>query len=538
MASPPTGVRIEVTTSADADAARVLSDALSNSSDSWSVKSADTSRSSAAWTALFSSAEGHLRLHVPHTLEMSSTADAPMAGRPKLQAGSLTFETRSGLSSGMAHALAAAAASATSSACGAEPRGREGSGGPLAALDRILAQHAPEPPPPPQPQHSLLRQLNPPPPSPLFNEDAARASVKNAAAWGTPSLPREERGGRGGGGPMRTGGGSGRASREASMRAACTPSEAIEMITELGARVFAPAASAGEAAEAGTSSSSSNTTTTTGGWEALAGGEDVRRAVEEALLLPLRHPEAFESVMRATRAGYAQQRQLVRPTALLFHGPPGTGKTHAARIAAESADLPLVSAPLEGLISKWYGEGEQKLAMLFLQCEALGPCVLFLDEIDSLGGSRNRDGMHEASRRMLSVLLRHLDGFDACKHVALIGATNRPNDLDAALVSRFDVRVPFPAPDVSTRALVFGRYARHLSEDERIELARESDGLSGRDILDACKAAERRWIYDELSSAAGRGDGVAWRPPPMSAYVESVAARGAGIEAEKEEAEE
>ena len=335
---------------------------------------------------------------------------------------------------------------------------------------------------------------------------------------------------------MRAGGGKG---REASMRAASNPSEAIEMIQELGARVSSPppptpAAAAASAEAAVEESSKTTTTTTTGGWEALAGGEDVRRAVEEALLLPLRHPEAFQSVMKATRAGFESQQQLVRPTALLFHGPPGTGKTHAARIAAESASLPLVSAPLEGLISKWYGEGEQKLAMLFLQCEALGPCVLFLDEIDSLGGSRNRDGMHEASRRMLSVLLRHLDGFDACKHVALIGATNRPNDLDAALISRFDVRVPFPAPDAATRALVFGRYAQHLSDGERLELAGNADGLSGRDILDACKAAERRWIYDELSSSSGGdgGDGE-WRPPPMSAYVESVKARGEAIEAEK-----
>ena len=193
------------------------------------------------------------------------------------------------------------------------------------------------------------------------------------------------------------------------------------LIGELGARVVHPSGGAALA----------------DGWAALAGGEEIARSVEEALLLPLRHPAAFQSVLAATRASALPPP--VRPTALLYHGPPGTGKTAAARIAAEVAGLPLVVAPLESLISKWFGEGEQRLAALFARCEQLGPCVLFLDELDALAGARGRGEMHEATRRMLSVLLRHLDGFDAVEHVALIAATNRPEDLDPALASRFDV---------------------------------------------------------------------------------------------------
>jgi len=201
----------------------------------------------------------------------------------------------------------------------------------------------------------------------------------------------------------------------------------------------------------------------------------------------------------------------------------------AARLAAAAAALPLIACPLEGLISKWYGEGEQKLAALFERCERIGPCILFLDEIDALGGTRDKE-MHEASRRMLSTLLRHLDGFDAGKQIALIGATNRPNDLDAALISRFDVRVSFPAPDAAGRAMIFGRYAKQLTEGELRRLGHVAEGLSGRDILNVCKSAERRWVCDQLRE---RGDGLPYRGagavhaemplPPLRPYEEGIA---------------
>ena len=218
------------------------------------------------------------------------------------------------------------------------------------------------------------------------------------------------------------------------------------------------------------------------------------------------YPEACAtSVMKATRAAASQQ-QLVRPTALLFHGPPGTGKTHAAWPAAESASLPrrvgAIRRPDQQVV--WRRRAEAGDALSAVRGVG-GRAVLFRMRSTRSVEAADRDGMHEASRRMLSVLLRQFQaGFDAYKHVALIGATNRPNDLDAALISRFDVRVPFPAPDAPAKLpLLFGRYAQHLSDGERLELAGNADGLSGRDILDACKAAERRWIYDELSSSSG-----------------------------------
>uniref|UniRef100_A0A7S3AN18 ATPase AAA-type core domain-containing protein n=1 Tax=Haptolina ericina TaxID=156174 RepID=A0A7S3AN18_9EUKA len=123
----------------------------------------------------------------------------------------------------------------------------------------------------------------------------------------------------------------------------------------------------------------------------------------------------------------------------------------------------------------------------------MGATVIFLDEIDALATSREGAGMHEASRRTLSVLLRKLDGFETNKSTVLIAATNRPEDLDAALLSRFELSISFPLPDTAIRREIVSLYARHLSKSDVEALAKASDGASGRDIRDICEAAERRW---------------------------------------------
>ena len=240
--------------------------------------------------------------------------------------------------------------------------------------------------------------------------------------------------------------------------------------------------------------------------------------------MPLRHPEAFAMVAAATGTGL---RSHARTAALLFYGPPGTGKTTAARIAAAEAGLPMVYAPLEALFSKWLGQGEQQLAAIFEAAEALGgegrPALLFLDELDALAGNRQRE-MHEASRRMLSVLLRRMDGLEASATVAVIGATNRRQDLDAALLSRFECRVHFAAPDAPSRASIFGMYAQHLGADDLGALGEAADGLSGRDIYDLCRAAERRWVCARLLDGSSADAGGATLPP-RDEYEEAVRRR-------------
>lgn len=110
-------------------------------------------------------------------------------------------------------------------------------------------------------------------------------------------------------------------------------------------------------------------------------------------------------------------------------------------------------------MSKFYGESESRLAEIFEAAQAMGSVILFIDEIDSLATSRE-SGLHEATRRILSTLLRKIDSFESDGEVLVIAATNRKKDLDPALVSRTDMSIRFNLPDASTRALIFQRYAK------------------------------------------------------------------------------
>lgn len=148
--------------------------------------------------------------------------------------------------------------------------------------------------------------------------------------------------------------------------------------------------------------------------------------------------------------------------------------------------------PLEAIMSKFYGESESRLAEIFEASQAMGSVILFIDEIDSLATSREA-GLHEATRRILSTLLRKIDSFESDGEVLVICATNRKKDLDPALISRTDITIRFELPDSKTRSEIFKRYAKQLSQTELDQLGEISLNLSGRDISDICKDAERRW---------------------------------------------
>ncbi len=223
-------------------------------------------------------------------------------------------------------------------------------------------------------------------------------------------------------------------------------------------------------------------------WDQIAGYKEVKKKIKETILMPLSNPEIYDSITRITRV----KPESNRPSAILFEGPPGVGKTTAARIIAGEANIPLVYIPVESIMSKWYGQSSQNLSEIFDLCDIMGGAILFLDEIDSLAGSREQN-MFEATRRVLSVLLRKLDGIDSSGKTITIGATNRLTDLDSALISRFDQIIKFPFPEKDERASIFKTYAKHLDEETCLVLAERSEGMSGRNIKDVCEMAERRW---------------------------------------------
>jgi len=246
-------------------------------------------------------------------------------------------------------------------------------------------------------------------------------------------------------------------------------------------------------------------------WNSLGGYIDIKTEIQETVILPLLHPGVFEKVSELARGKKIHN----YPSAILFEGPPGVGKTSMARIIASESKIPMVYIPIENILSKYYGESAKNLSEIFNYAEKFSRVILFLDEIDSLAVSREQ-GIVEATRRILSVLLRKIDGFENKNNVLTIGATNRAKDLDHALLSRFDVIIRFLLPDIRERFNIFIKYIKHLQEKELLELAKISEGFSGRNIRDICEMAERKWariIIKENKEIV---------PPPKEIYEEII----------------
>jgi SpoVK/Ycf46/Vps4 family AAA+-type ATPase len=257
-------------------------------------------------------------------------------------------------------------------------------------------------------------------------------------------------------------------------------------------------------------------------WDYLAGYEETKREIEDTILLTLEHPEIYDKIADVTRV----KSEANRPRAVLFEGPPGTGKTTSAKIIAHQVKIPMVYVRVETIVSMYYGEAEKNLGKIFDNCKQIGKCIIFIDEIDSLAQSRERN-MHEATRRILSVFLRYLDGFEASEDIIIICATNRKTDLDPALQSRFSKVINFPFPDTHARAAIYKRYARHLSDIQIRQLAETSEGLTGRDIKNICEDAERQWAARVL-----RGE-VSHYNVDFSHYLHALRSRHSAFESKK-----
>ncbi|PHJ23334.1 26s proteasome regulatory subunit 7 [Cystoisospora suis] len=219
----------------------------------------------------------------------------------------------------------------------------------------------------------------------------------------------------------------------------------------------------------------------------VGGAKEQLEKLREVLELPLLHPERFLAL------------GIDPPKGVLLYGPPGTGKTLTARAVANRTDACFICVIGSELVQKYVGEGARMVRELFQMARSRRACILFIDEVDAIGGSRggegegNAHGDHEVQRTMLEIV-NQLDGFEARGNIKVLMATNRPDTLDPALLrpGRLDRKIEFGLPDLEGRTHIFKIHAKTLSVDRNIRyelLARLCPNSTGADIRSVCTEA-------------------------------------------------
>ena len=229
-------------------------------------------------------------------------------------------------------------------------------------------------------------------------------------------------------------------------------------------------------------------------WEDVGGLDDAQMRLKEGVELPLKDPDAFR------RLG-------IRPAkGFLLYGPPGTGKTLLAKAVAREAEANFIATKSSDLLSKWYVESEQQIARLFARARQVAPCVIFIDELDSLVPARGGGlGEPQATERVVNTILSEMDGLEELQSVVVIGATNRPNLIDPALLrpGRFDELVYVGVPDAAGRERILEIQTEKMPLAADVDLrsiAAQAERYTGADLEDVVRRAGLIALRQSLDS--------------------------------------
>jgi len=238
-------------------------------------------------------------------------------------------------------------------------------------------------------------------------------------------------------------------------------------------------------------------------WEDVGGLDDVKQELKESIEWPMKYPDSFK-------------RMGIRPSrGILLYGPPGTGKTLLAKAVAKESEANFIQVKGPSLLSMWVGKSEEGMRKIFERARQVAPCVIFFDEIDSLAGKRGIDYGTKVTERVLNQMLAEMDGLEDLKDILVIGATNRPDMLDPALLrpGRFDKILLVNAPDskgrlniikIHTQKMPLGDGKKAFNDKEKDnmlkELLEKTEGYTGADIESLAREAALLSLRESIDS--------------------------------------